>query len=484
MRICLVASEVAPFAKTGGLGDVVGALGRYLSKHGHDVRVFLPLYPRVRDAGVPLQGVGYLRDVTTRMGRRSFTWSAETARLPGSACDVYFVDCPPLYARKGVYAQDGDEHLRFGLLSRAALDACQRMGFAPHVVHCNDWHTAMIPLWLRTVYAWDRLFERTRTVLTIHNLAYQGGFPSEILPDLGLEGFEGLLHQDELRRGRVGYLVCGILYADAITAVSETYAREIRTEEHGFGLDAMLRARADHVFGIVNGVDVDVWSPEHDPHLPARYSARDLSGKAVCRRRLLDATGLRPEPAGPVFGVVSRLTSQKGFDLFPDVLPRILATEDVRLVALGSGSSEIAAMLRNLARSFPGKVHFQEGYDEPFAHRIEAGIDAFLMPSLFEPCGLNQMYSLRYGSPPVVRRTGGLADTVRNYDPATGRGTGIVFDHYSAAGFRWAVETAIRLFRDRGAWRRMQLEGMAEDVSWDRRIEEYVSLYRRLSGAA
>ena len=480
LRICLVASEVAPFAKTGGLGDVAAALPRYLKKHGHDVRTFLPLYGSVKPSGQAFVPVAFLQDVPIALGTHRFTYSVFTAPLPGTDCWIYFVSCPPLYGREGIYSNRGDEHLRFALLSRAALESCQRMGFAPHVVHCNDWHSALIPLWLKTDYRWDRLFAETKTVLTIHNLGYQGGFPVSVIPDLGLSGRESMLHQGELRRGRVSFMVAGILYADAITAVSRTYAREIQTAEHGFGLDPMLRARADHVFGIVNGVDVDIWSPVADPHLPARYSAADLSGKAICRAGLLQDAGLAPAPTGPVFGVVSRLTAQKGFDLFPEVMPRILATNDVRLVALGSGSDEIAGMFRNLERAFPGKVRFREGYDEPQAHRIEAGADVFLMPSRFEPCGLNQMYSLLYGTVPVVRRTGGLADTVEQYDPATGRGTGILFDSYDATGFRWAVETALRLFRDRELWRRLVLNGMSEDFSWDQQAERYLAIYREL----
>jgi starch synthase len=395
---------------------------------------------------------------------------------------MYFVECAPLFGHQEIYSQQGDEHLRFGMLSRAALESCQRMGFAPHVVHCNDWHTALIPLWLRTIYAWDRLFAETKTVLTLHNLGYQGGFPAEVVGDLSLRGFESLLHQDELRRGRVSFLTSGLLYADVLTVVSPTHAREVQTEEYGFGLEAILRARG--VTGILNGVDYDEWSPDRDPRIAARYSSADLSGKTLCRRALLLESKLAPEPQGPVFGVVSRLTAQKGLDLVPGALARLLAKEDVRLVALGGGDPKLAQTFRDMERAFPGKVRFREGYDEPLAHRIEAGADAFLMPSRFEPCGLNQMYSLRYGTVPIVRRTGGLADTVTIYDPDTGRGTGIVFEHPTVEAVRWAAETAARLFRDRAVWRSIQLQGMAEDFSWTKQIQEYVALYRRLAGGA
>ncbi|MCG3133894.1 MAG: Glycogen synthase [Planctomycetes bacterium] len=479
LRICLAASEMAPFAKTGGLGDVCGSLVTYLTKHGHDVRAFLPLYGRI-DASA-LMPVGFVRDVPVELGGRTFTFSLRAGRHGGPGGPlVYFVDCPALFGgRDEIYSQQGDEHLRFAMLSRAALESCQRMGFAPDIVHAHDWHTALMPLYVRTLYSWDRLFARTRSVLTLHNLAYQGAFPFARAAETGLGPVAHMLHQDEARAGRFSFLTTGLLWADALTVVSPTHAREVQTPEHGFGLDALLRARG--VVGILNGIDHDVWDPSRDAHLPARYSPNDLSGKAVCRAELLRETGLAPTPGGPVFGVVSRLTAQKGFELFQEALLPVLASRDVRIVCLGSGSREIAGMLGDMARAFPRKFAFREGYDERMAHRIEAGADAFLMPSLFEPCGLNQMYSLRYGTVPIVRKTGGLADTVRLYDRRTGDGTGIVFDHFTAQGLRWAAETAVRLFADRAVWRSIQLQGMAEDNGWDRRIGEYESLYRRLA---
>jgi starch synthase len=481
MRICLVASELTPFAKTGGLGDVAAALARYLAKHGHDVRVFLPLYGRIDAQG--FAPVSFLQDVPVAMGERTYVFSVVAGRLPKSDLPVYFIVCPPLFSRQAIYSSEGDEHVRFALLSRAALECCQRMGFAPHVVHANDWHTALLPLYLRTLYSWDKLFAGTRTVLTLHNLAYQGAFPPNRIREVGLAGFESLLHQDELRGGRFSFLTTGLLYADAVTAVSETYAREILSPEHGMGLDPLLRARAGSVFGIVNGVDYDEWSPDHDALIPARYSAADLAGKAECRRRLLQR--FRLEDAGaPVVGVVSRLTAQKGFELAADVLPARLARGDIRLAALGSGSESLVRMFAALAGRFPGRAAFHEGYSEELAHWIEAGADLFLMPSRFEPCGLNQMYSLRYGTPPIVRRTGGLADTVRQWDPRTGRGTGFVFDDFAPRALAGALDEAVAAFRDRASWRRLQANGMAEDFSWDRQIEKYVALYARLAATA
>ncbi len=480
MRICLVSAEVAPFAKTGGLGDVAAALARYLTKHGHDARLFLPLYGKLDRAGQPFTPVSFIEDVPIAMGDRTFAFSVYSAPLPKSDVRVYFIACPALYGRNAIYANDGDEHLRFAFLARAAIESCQRMGFAPHVVHANDWHTALMPLYLKTLYSWDKLFASTKTVLTLHNLAYQGAFPARTVRDVGLAGFESKLHQDEFRGGRFSFMTSGLLYADAITAVSETYAREIQTPDQGMGLDPILRARSRSVHGIVNGVDYDEWSPEVDELIPARYSASDLSGKAKCRAALLGKLGIDADPRAMVVGIVSRLTSQKGFELARDVLPKHLAQGNIRLVALGSGAQGLVDFFTGLARRFPGRAAFHNGYSNELAHQIEAGADLFLMPSLFEPCGLNQMYSLRYGTPPLVRRTGGLADTVESWNPQTGRGTGFVFGDFAPAALARALDVALTAFRDGDAWRRLQRTGMAQDFSWDRQIQKYVALYGRL----
>ena len=482
MRIALATAEMAPFAKTGGLGDVTAALSRYLNAAGHDVRPFLPLYGHLRVDADQLQPVHFLRDVPIQMGPHTIPISVYTAPLPGSTCPVYFVACPPLYGRKAIYAQDGDEHLRFGLLGRAAIECCQRMGFSPDVFHVHDWHTALVPLLLRGPYAWDeQLFGRTRTVLTLHNLAYQGIFPASVVGDLGLAPYAERLHQDHLRQGHLGFLETGLLYADAVTAVSETFAREIQTPEQGFGLDGLLRARRESVFGILNGVDYQEWSPEQDPAIPYPYTVDDLSGKARNKDALRSAMGIEVIDGLPLLGVVSRLTPQKGFDLAFDVLPRLLRAGRLQLVALGSGADAYVRFFQGLARAFPGRASFRTGYDNDLAHRIEAGSDMFLMPSLFEPCGLNQMYSLRYGTVPIVRRTGGLADTVSLFDEATGTGTGFVFDHYTRAGLAWALGAALDTWRRPAAWRQLMRNGMAQDFSWERQIQRYLALYVSLS---
>jgi starch synthase len=478
MRVLFVSSEVAPFAKTGGLGDVGAALPRHLHELGHDVRVFLPMYQRVQAPGRTFAEV--LPEMSFVIGPHTVRASILEAPLPGTRMPVYFVRCPSLYDRPGIYGNGPDEHLRFAVLNWAALKACQLLRFAPDIAHVNDWPSAILPLMLRSAFAWDRLFERTRTVLTIHNLGHQGTFPAAALPETGLEQARDLLHQDDLRSGIVRFLTTGILHANAITTVSPTYAREIQTPERGVSLDGLLRSRKDVLFGILNGIDEEEWNPETDRHLPHRYSADDLSGKARCKTELLDALRMRGEPHLPLFAIVSRLVWQKGIDLCMQVLPGLLRRRPFRLVVLGNGEPQYMQFFGQLANAFPAQVAHQPGYDETRAHWIEAGADLFLMPSRYEPCGLNQMYSMRYGTPPVVHATGGLADTVQQYDG--GQGTGFVFDHFDEAGLTWAIERALEVHGRGGEeWRALQRNGMRRQFGWRHRIGEYVRLYRQLA---
>lgn len=476
LRICQIAAEVTPFAKTGGLGDVAAGLSRYLGKEGHDVRIFLPFYAQIARRSDPFVAVDFLQNVPVQLGSRSFTYSVLTAPLPDSNVDVYFIRCPALFEQGGIYLGDQEDAVRFALLDVAAFECAQRMGWAPDVLHCHDWHTALAPVYRTALFDWDRLFERTRSVLTIHNAGFQGIVGPERIADLGLARHAHLL---DLGAGYLNVLGSGILRADAVTAVSRTYAREIQDPAHGYGLDGLLRARG--VIGIINGMDYGEWSPEADPHIPHHYSAADLSGKREMKRALLEATGLGATDA-PVVGVVSRLTPQKGFDLCFGVLPDLLSRRDFRLVALGSGESRYEEFFHRLQEWFPGKAWFYRGFNEKLAHWIEAGSDVFLMPSRFEPCGLNQMYSLKYGTPPIVHKTGGLADTVQLFDSATNEGTGFVFDHFAAGGLRWALDYALDTYPHRETWERLQRNGMAKDFSWDVQGREYVELYHRLAG--
>jgi starch synthase len=478
VNILYVASEVAHYAKTGGLADVSAALPQYLGRAGHDVRVFLPYYSRVDDQGATFEVV--LRDIEIRLGSYRYEVAIVRAERSGEA-PVHLVHCPALYHRPSIYTNDPDEHLRFLVLTRAALEACGRMQFAPDVIHANDWQTALAPLTLKVRYAWDRLFDRTRTLLAIHNLNYQGIFRADIVTDTGLADAVHLFHQDQLREGRVNFLLHGILYADGICTVSPTYAHEIQTPELGANLDPFLRARSSTIVGILNGVDYGEWNPEHDRLIPARYSATDLTGKATNKAALAARMGLPHLPDVPVIGIVSRLAGQKGFALLEDVVPTLLRRHGFQLVVLGSGEPRFERMFAGLSAAFPRQVGFHRGFSNELAHLIEAGADMFLMASRYEPCGLNQMYSLRYGTVPIVHRTGGLADTVQLWDPRDRTGTGIVFDHFTGEGLAWAIEAALSTYRDPAAWQTLVRNGMAQNFSWDNQGKLYEELYRRLA---
>jgi starch synthase len=481
MRICFVTSELAPFAKAGGLGDVSAALPRYLHGAGHDVRVFVPFYARVAQPGREMVAVDFIQNVQVRMGPHTYHFSLFTTQLPNSTLWVYFVQCEPLYARPELYTSDVDEHMRFGLLTRAAFEACQRMGFAPDIVHCNDWQTAIAPLYLDALYRWDRLFHKARTLLTIHNIGYQGVFGAQAINDLGMSHHASAFHQEDLRAGIVNLLKTGILHADLLNTVSPTYAREVQSSSMGAGLEGLLRQRRDSFFGILNGVDYDEWSPEKDTLIPHRYSRDDLSGKARVKEALITALNLKPAKGAPLIGLVTRLTGQKGLDLLFEVFPWLLRRYDLRIAVLGSGEARYEQFFGMLQQQFPGRVCFYWGYNNELAHLIEAGADMFLMPSLYEPCGLNQMYSLRYGTVPIVRNTGGLADTVKQFEPANGKGTGIVFNDYNREGVAWALTTALALYQRPRLWKQMMLNGMAEDYSWERQGAQYVRLYEALA---
>ncbi len=487
LRIALVSAEVAPFAKTGGLADVVAALARTLWRQGHDVRVFLPLYGRLRSVPEVEFDSRETSEVDVEFGGKSYRLKARTAPLPnserqdGTPLEVELLDCPALFHREGYYTSDADEPVRWAAFTRGVLGTFQQGAWAPDVVHCNDWHTGLLPLYLRTTYAWDQLFADTRTLLSIHNLGYTGTFGAGVIDQLGLEEVRGLFHQEHLEEGQVSFLETGLLHASWLSTVSETYAREIQTPEHGMGLDELLKARDDHLVGIVNGIDPAEWSPEADALIPASFSASDLSGKKTCRDALLEA--LEVEPAGDdviVAGIVSRMTGQKGFELLPDVLSVLLQREDMRLVVLGSGEERHERYFRWLRERMPHKVGVHLGYSEELAHGIEAGSDLFLMPSRYEPCGLNQMYSLAYGCVPLVRHTGGLADTVERWDPEARTGTGFVFYDFTPDALLHTFEHALEVWRDREAWASLVRNGMAQDFSWESQAAKYVDLYRRL----
>jgi starch synthase len=457
---------------------VTTALTRQLDSQGHDARLFLPFYSRIARTDAHFTPVSFIQNVSLPLAGQTVPFSLWTGRIPGADATIYLVDCPQLFHRAGLYTGGNDEALRFAFFTRAVIESCQRMGWGPDVFHLNDWHTALLPLYLRTIYSWDELFRHSRSLLTIHNIGYQGVFPHEVLKAVELAEHSDLLWREDLEAGHFSFLKTGIQYAEALSTVSPTHAAEICTPDYGMGLDALLRERADHLVGILNGVDYGDWDPATDRHLSHRYSLADLSGKRRTRDDVLARLGLAPEPVAPVLGIVSRLVAQKGFELLFDVLPQALAHHDLRLLALGSGEERYERFFSELARAFPDRVCFYRGYHDELAHLIEAAADVFLMPSLYEPCGLNQMYSLRYGTPPLVRRTGGLADSVQPWDGAAG--TGFVFQQFTADGFARALQQALSAFSDPASWRRLVENGMRQDFSWERQGAEYVRLYRRL----
>ena len=466
----MVSSEAAPLAKTGGLSDVVGALPSALRPFGDEVAVLIPRY-----GSIDLKGARRVYDsLPIHLGPTRYDASVYQA---AEEFPLYLLDCPPLYDRKGLYGEAGadypDNHIRFAVFARAAL-AVARVLFRTEIFHCHDWQSGPLPAYLRTTFSTDPTFLGVKTLFTIHNLGYQGLFPRSVLPSVALD--PDLYRPDAMEFfGRVSYIRGGIEFADALSTVSPTYAREIQTPEYGFGLDGALRARAGVLTGILNGVDYRDWSPEVDPLIPAHFSADDLSGKRVCKEQLLQEFGLPVEAmARPLIGIVSRFTPQKGTDLIAEIAGRMVA-EDVYLVALGSGDPQYEEFFRQMAAEYPGRIAVRVGFDNGLAHRIEAGADMFLMPSRYEPCGLNQIYSLRYGTVPVVRATGGLDDTIEE-------ATGFKFAEYSGEAFLGAVRAAVQAFSNEDAWREMMRRGMQKDFSWNASAARYSALYQQLLG--
>jgi starch synthase len=475
LHIGFVSAELAPYVKTGGLADVSAALPKALAKAGHKVTVFLPRY-----AAIPFPPGEFAGSVHVPVDNIPRSAGFYRKSL-GRGLTVVFVEHPPFFDRPGgLYGtRDGEYHdspLRFAFFSRAAIEYFRARGERPDVFHANDWHTGLLPVYLKSFYWADPTLHRLPTVFTIHNIAYQGNFGPETADVLGLPWHLG---RDALKYdGGISYMKGGILFSEALTAVSPQYAREIQTPEMGYGFDPIVRSRAADLVGILNGVDYEEWDPRVDPHIVKAYSAQDLAGKAECKADLLRTFGLPGEPDLPVVGITSRLVHQKGFDIvvraWHDILQRPL-----RMVVLGTGERDVQDGFRALAARAPDRVAVRLAYDETLAHKIQAGADMFLMPSRFEPCGLTQMYSLRYGTVPIVRATGGLVDTVEPWDPATGKGTGFRFDHADGTGMMWALDQALAAHEDREAWTRLMRNGMARDFSWTRSARAYVDLYRR-----
>jgi starch synthase len=472
MKILFVSSEGLPFSKTGGLADVVGALPKALAELGHELAVLLPRYKGNKAAARVVPSV----TIPLGSGLR-FPALVDAGTI--DAVRYFLVEDPEYFDREGLYGDKSgdypDNAERFTEFSRAAIEFAKQV-WQPDVIHCHDWQTAMVPVLLRTLYAEDPALRGVPVVFTIHNLGYQGVFPPAALKRIGLP--ESLFTMEALEYyGRVNFLKGGLVFADALTTVSRKYAKEIQTAEYGSGLEGVIQRRADRLTGILNGVDYAAWSPEADTFIAANYSSFNIAGKRLCKKDLLQTFQLPLENLErAVVGIVSRFADQKGFDLIAEVAEEMLE-ENLALVALGTGEPKHEKLFRVLADEYPAKVGVKIAYDNAVAHKIEAGADIFLMPSRYEPCGLNQIYSLRYGTVPVARATGGLDDTIEAYQPKTGKGTGFKFEAYEGKALLACLREALRVYRDARAWKALQANGMAKDFSWKASAGEYSKVY-------
>ena len=475
MRIVTASSEMTPWAKTGGLADVCAALPKALAARGHEVTCFLPRYGSI--SFPPGRFIGSVHVPVDRLQRSAGFYEKELAR----GLRVIFVEHPPFFDRNGIYGDAngdfGDNEFRFAFFCRAVLEFCRSRGYRPDVFHAHDWQTGLLPVYLKSFYPDDPTLYRVPTVFTIHNLAYQGIFSAATLGPLGLP--DSLVTEDALEwGGNISYMKGGLLFSEAITTVSPTYAREIQTAEFGLGLEAVVRSRTDDLIGILNGVDTDEWDPSRDPHIAAPYDLTDHTGKAACKRALLQEFSMPAEPDLPLIGIISRLVHQKGFDLVVSASEALLA-RPIRMVVLGTGEPDVEEGLREFVRRDPRRFGVRFHYDAGLAHRIEAGCDMILMPSRFEPCGLTQMYSMRYGTIPIVRATGGLKDTVEPFDLRRRKGTGFVFEHADATGLVWAIDQALAAYAKPGPWTVLMQNAMSRDDSWALSAERYEAVYSR-----
>lgn len=479
LKILVMSAEMVPFAKTGGLADVAGALPKALNAQGHDVRVAMPRYGRIDRERFELHVA--LAPYPVPMDDHDIEAQLMQADVPApnGNLPVYMVDNQHYYARDGIYMYEDDAD-RFIFFCRATLEGIKRLGWQPDVIHCHDWHTAIVPNWLKTIYKHDPFYAHTACVYTIHNLAYQGIFGYRVLEIAGVDEFGFIAHPDMPHLNDVvDFMGRGIYYADIVNTVSETYAEEILLPEFGEGLDPLLRDRRDRLYGVLNGIDIDLNNPATDQYIAAHYDADGLAGKIECKLDLQREAGLPTSRTTPVIGAISRLADQKGFDLIEQIAEPLLRHNDVQLIVLGTGDQRHHDRLNEIRARFPQQVATFLTFKAQLAQKIYAGSDMFLMPSRFEPCGLGQMIALRYGSIPIVRETGGLADTVRNFDPASGEGNGFAFRPYDSMALYATIIRALENYRYRPTWQQLMLRAMNADHSWANSARRYTDLYHR-----
>ncbi len=489
LKILFVTSEVVPFVKTGGLADVSSALPQKLMELGHQVRLVVPKYGAIDERKYKIHEVVRLKDLTTEIGKKEVTYSLRSSFLIGakSRVQIYFLDNEDYFAnRHSLYSDplsgkdfpDNDE--RFILLAKSVFELIKKLGWIPDVIHCNDWQTALIPAYLKTVFKDDPTFAGIKTLFTIHNLAFQGIFPKKNFAKLGLpeelNSEKGVIH-----KGKINFLKTGLIFADTISTVSPTYSKEIcKNDEFGLGVQKVLCKRKNDLFGIINGIDDKIWNPEKDKIIAKKYTVKNINDKKLNKIALSEKFGFQYEENVPIIGMISRLFDEKGFDLFKKSFAEFMKL-NIHFILLGTGDKKYQNFFENAQLKYSNKFSSYLGFDDRLAHLIEAGSDIYLMPSKFEPCGLNQMYSLVYGTVPIVRETGGLADTVIKYDAKTGKGNGFVFKKYDTAALIAEVKKAIKIYStDPKTWLKIQKNGMKMNFSWMSSAKNYVSLYKKV----
>jgi starch synthase len=481
MKIAFVATEAVPYAKTGGLADVAGSLPKELEKLGCEVKLFIPKYFLTDEAEHDLHYNWDIGEMPIRINNVTRTVHVHQSRLPDSDVEVNFIDCPHYFHRRRIYTDDWDEDERFVLFSKGVIETLQRLQWKPDVIHCNDWQTGLIPLFIKDNYSWDKFFDHVSTLFTIHNIGYQGQFSTSVLFSAEISGEHFYPDGPVEDHDTVSFMKAGIYFTDLLNTVSNKYSHEILKPDLGAGLDGILNERKKDLYGILNGADYDVWNPETDKYLPHNYSKKDLAGKLKNKKILLDHFDMPFKKSVPLIGIVSRMVAQKGFDIFADVIQDLIDL-DVQWLILGSGEEQYEELFRQLALKFPEKVGAYIGYNNELSHQIEAGADMFLMPSLYEPCGLNQIYSLKYGTVPIVKKTGGLADTVHDWDElkyfGLDTGTGFTFNDHSGTALSSTVKRALYNFHIKKNWKKIQKNGMKKDYSWKHSAEQYVELYK------
>ncbi len=479
MKIAFISSEAVPYAKTGGLADVAGSLPKALERLGCQVKLFIPKYHSINENEFNLRYNWEIGEIPVKISKHTRSVHVYQSVLPSSSVETYFIDCPHYFHRDQIYTDGFDEDERFILFNRSVIETLQRLKWAPDVIHCNDWQTGLTPLYLKENYAWDKLFDATAALFTIHNIGYQGRFSSLAAKNADIRDDLFYPHSPVEYNGDFSFMKTGIMFSEIINTVSETYAKEILTPEFGAGMEDVLQQRKEDLFGILNGVDYSEWDPGTDRFLQHNYSAEDLSGKKENKKFLLKQFGMNFKKEVPLIGIVSRMVSQKGFDLFEQASEELMKL-DAQWIILGSGEEKYEEMFMSLHQKHPEKVAVYIGFNSELSHIVEAGADIFLMPSLYEPCGLNQIYSLKYGTVPIVRKTGGLADTVRDWfesKQSPDGGNGFSFYNYSPEDFFNSVKAALEIFKNKKVWQRIQTNGMKEDFSWDASAKKYMALY-------